>query len=535
MEVLIYNAKVYVERGVFAQAVLTRDGRIAAVGTAEELAEQAAPDAQRYDAGGRTVVPGFNDSHQHLYQLGENLQSVDLHGADSIAEVQRRARAFIAAHGLQPGSVLHGTGWNQDYFTDTGRLLTRQDLDEVSTEIAIILERACGHILTANTRAIALAGVTNGSTPPAGGAFDFDENGQLTGIFRENACGLLLRLKPANTPETIAATLRLAMRHAAAHGVTSVQTMDLNADNWQQMLAAYAAVQKDPTLRVYHQCNFQEPEGLKQFIAAGHKTGEGDEFTRIGPLKMFVDGSLGARTALMRAPYHDDPTTSGIATMTPEELNEMVRLAAANGVQIAIHAIGDGAIERVLNSYDLVCEGANPLRHGIVHCQITDRALVQRFADNDTLAYVQPIFLHYDISVVEQRVGSALASTSYAFGTMQRMGLHMSFGTDAPVEDLDPIDNLYCAVNRCNLSGQPAGGFVPAEKLDIYDAVDAYTAQSAYASFEEEVKGRIRPGQYADLVVLSEDIFTLPGERLREAKVDATMVNGRFVYEREAQ
>jgi len=213
----------------------------------------------------------------------------------------------------------------------------------------------------------------------------------------------------------------------------------------------------------------------------------------------------------------------------------MVRLASANGIQIAIHAIGDGAIERVLNSYDLVCDGTNPLRHGIVHCQITDRALVQRFADNDTLAYVQPIFLHYDISVVEQRVGSALAATSYAFGTMQRMGLHMSFGTDAPVEDLDPIDNLYCAVNRCNLNGQPAGGFVPAEKLDIYDAVDAYTAQSAYASFEEEVKGRIRPGQYADLVVLSEDIFTLPGERLREAKVDATMVNGRFVYEREAQ
>lgn len=208
-------------------------------------------------------------------------------------------------------------------------------------------------------------------------------------------------------------------------------------------------------------------------------------------------------------------------------------MAADNGCQVVTHAIGDGAIEEVLNGYDTVCEnGENPLRMGVVHCQITDLPLLYRFVKNDILALVQPIFLHYDMTVVEDRVGKAMASTSYAFETMRRLGIHTSFGTDSPVEDMNAIDNLYCAVTRKNLAGGPEGGFYPQECMDIFDAVDAYTTESAYVSFEENVKGRIRPGYFADLVILSEDIFTMPADNLRDTKVDATMVGGRFVYER---
>ena len=328
MATVIYNAKVYVERGNFAQAVLVEDGLIRAVGTNEEILAAAPADAERYDAAGRTVVPGFNDSHQHLYSVGTNLESVDVHGVTSIAEVKRITREFIAKHQPAPGSVVYGSGWNQDYFTDEARLLTRQDLDEVSTDLAIVLERACGHILTANTRAIELAGITKASVPVAGGAFDYDADGELTGVFRENACNAFTAIKAEQTVEMVERTLRTAMAHAAECGVTSVQTMDVRPSDWPIMLEAYKRVQQDPTVRVYHQCNFQDPESFQRFLDAGYKTGVGDAVNKIGPLKLFVDGSLGARTALMREPYRDDPATSGIATLTQQEfLTILARIA----------------------------------------------------------------------------------------------------------------------------------------------------------------------------------------------------------------
>ncbi len=534
MMTAIVNGKVYVERGNFAQALLIEDGIIRLVGTNEEVLAAAPAGTQQYDAQGHTIVPGFNDSHQHLAMVGSMLEDIQLLGASSIREVKRIAREYIAKRQPAPGTVLHGMGWNQDYFTDEHRLLTRQDLDDISTEYPIILERACGHILTANTAALERAGITPQTQPVEGGAFDFDENGELTGVIRENACQQVLSIRAARTQESIQQTLRTAMAHAAECGVTSVQTMDLRPADWRETLEAYNAIQaENPTLRVYHQCNFMTPESFQEFLDAGHRTGEGNAFNKIGPLKLFVDGSLGARTALMRQPYQDDPSTTGIATLTPEQLDTLVGMAADNNCQVAIHAIGDGAIERVLDSYDKVCkDGQNPLRLAVIHCQITDLPLVERFKKNDILAQVQPIFLHYDMTVVEDRVGKELSSTSYAFHTMQKLGIHTSFGTDSPVEDMNAIDNLYCAVTRKNLHGQPEGGFYPQECVDIYDAVDAYTAESAYCSFEEQVKGRLKPGYYADLVILSEDIFTMPADDLRKTQVLATMVDGRFVYQR---
>lgn len=531
---LITNAKVYVEREKFAQAVYMEDGVIKAVGTNEEVLAVAPAGTPQYDAGGRTVVPGFNDSHMHLYFVGENLESIDLHGVTSMAEAKQIARDFIARTKPAPGTVLHGTGWNQDYFTDEPRMMDRHDLDEITTEYPLILERACGHALTANSLAIQLAGVTKNTPQPEGAQFDVDENGEPNGIFRETAANLVMCLRRDPTVEEIEHTLHTAMEHAAEWGITSVQTMDVRPGAYRDMLQAYHNIQSThPTLRVYHQCNFMTPDEYREFLQQGYITGSGDAFNKIGPLKLFVDGSLGARTALMRAPYADDPSTTGIQTLTQQQTDELVQIADAAGCQVAVHAIGDAAIEQVLNSYDTVCgDGENPHRHGIVHCQITDRALVERFTQNDILAYIQPIFLHYDMTVLESRVGRELAATSYAFATMNRLGIHNSFGTDSPVEDLNTMHNIYCAVTRKNLAGTPSGGFYPDECVDVYDAVDAYTVASAYASFEEDVKGRIRPGYYADLAVLSEDIFTIDPERIKDVKVDATILAGEFVYQR---
>lgn len=534
MSTLIYNANVYVQRGQFAQALLIGDdGKIAAVGTEEEVRAACTGAEELFDAKGRTIVPGFNDSHQHLFNTGIALAAVRLQGVTSIAEVIERSRRYIEENQPQPGEVIHGMGWNQDYFTDEHRLLTRHDLDKISTEHPIIFDRACGHILTCNTKALEMAGVTVDTVPNAGGAID-QENGELTGVFRENARAQVRCLMSERSLETKKRLLRTAIKHANETGVTSVQTCDVRLGDWESTLEAYNQVLTEtPTLRAYHQFSFMEPKGFQAFLDKGYHMGVGNDFNRIGPLKLFVDGSLGARTAYMREPYADDPTTRGIPTLTEEEIDTLVGMAVKHNTGVAIHAIGDAAIENVLNAYDKVCEnGQNPLRLGIVHVQITDRPLLERFTKNDILALVQPIFLHYDTGIVEDRVGKELAATSYAFKTLMDLGVHTSFGTDSPVEDMDPIANIYCAVTRQNLRGEPAGGFHPEECVDIYSAVDAYTVESAYASFEEKVKGRLMKGYFADLVVLSDNIFTVAPNDILKVKVDDTMVNGRFVYHR---
>lgn len=534
MSTLIYNANIYVQRGVFAQALLVGDdGKIAAVGTEDEVRAASTGNETQFDAQGRTIVPGFNDSHQHLFNTGIALAAVRLQGVTSIAEVIERGRRYIEENHPQPGEVIHGMGWNQDYFTDEHRLLTRHDLDKISTEFPIIFDRACGHILTCNTKALEMAGVTTETVPNAGGAID-QENGELTGVVRENARAQVRCLMSERSLETKKRLLRTAMKHASETGVTSVQTCDVRLGDWESTLEAYRQVSEEtPTVRAYHQFSFMEPKGLQEFFDKGYHMGVGSDFNRIGPLKLFVDGSLGARTAYMREPYADDPSTRGIATLTPEEIDVLVGMAVKNNTGVAVHAIGDAAIENVLNAYDKVCEnGQNPLRLGIIHVQITDRPLLERFTKNDILALVQPIFLHYDTAIVEDRVGRDLAATSYAFKTLMDLGVHTSYGTDSPVEDMNPIDNIYCAVTRKNLRGEPAGGWHPEECVDIYSAIDAYTIESAYASFEENVKGRLMKGYFADLVVLSDNIFTVNPDDIRTVKVDATMVNGKFVYER---
>ena len=532
MYTVITNGKVYVERGVFAQGLCIEDGIIKVVGTNEQVLAAAPASAEIIDADGRTIIPGFNDSHLHLYSFGELLQSIDLHAATSKADVKRLTEEFIARTRPAPGTVLHGNGWHQDYFTDDPTMLTRWDLDAITTEYPLVFSRACGHAVTVNTPALEKAGVTRDTPQPEGARFDLDENGEPNGIFREAAASLLGCLDPVRDEAYMDATLRLAMKEAARYGITSVQTMDITAANYEQMIAAYDRVQSDPTLRVYHQCNFMDPASYQKFLDLGHTTGTGDAFHKYGPLKLFVDGSLGARTATLREDYADEPGTRGIQTLTQAQSDEMVQMADRNGCQVAVHAIGDAAIQQILDSYDTVCHGSNPRRHGVVHCQITDRPLVERFTENDILAYIQPIFLHYDMTVLESRVGKELAATSYAFHTMNQLGIHTSFGTDCPVEHLNTLNNLYCAVTRKNLKGEPAGGFYPEECMDIYEAVDGYTAAGAYASFEEGVKGRLKPGYYADLVILDKDIFENPPEELLSTQVDATMVNGRFVYRR---
>ena len=533
MNTVIYNANVYLERERFAQALLIEDGTIKMVGTNEEVLAAAPQDAQKMDAQGKTVIPGFVDTHQHLYHVGQNLLRVDLSGCRSQQDVVDAGRKFIEEHKVPAGEPVEGWGWNQDYFTDGPAMPTRQLLDQVSTVHPVLFTRACGHVMVCNTLALEKAGVWENPPVVEGGQFDLEADGHPNGIVRESSAKEIVNqaILPEENEEKMEEILAAAMEYAASHGLTSVQTNDVAGENYETMLRVYdKLLHEKKSLRVYMQCCLMEKELFQRFLNDGHRTGTGDEWLKIGPLKLFTDGSLGARTALMRQDYADEPGTRGISTLSQEDLDGLVALAEENKMQVAVHAIGDKAAEMILEAYEKnMTDSTNPLRNGVIHCQITTPETLERFKKNNILAQVQPIFIHYDKNIVYDRVGEELAKTSYAFKTLADMGVHVSYGTDSPVEDMNPYNNLYCAVTRMSLTGE-GEPYLPEQGVDIYDAVDNYTKESAFVSFDENKKGRLMPGYLADLVILDRNIFEVPSMEIKDVRPVATMIGGEIVY-----
>ena len=531
MRTLLINGHIYQKRGQFAEAMLIEDHLIRKVGSLVDLLPYMI-DSKVIDLKGKTVLPGFNDSHLHLYGTASFMRNVNLYGCSSINDVIVRAQEFIHLHS-QHAETLIGRGWNQDFFTDEVRLLNRFDLDRISVNFPIVFPRACGHVVALNSCALDCLNITRDSMNPEGGIIDKNDFGEPTGILRETALNLIEPLYPKVTLPDMLQRLKDIGERANSLGITSVQTNDLHigdADS-NHLEEAYRIFAKEGLLRVYHQVCFSDLEAFRDRIDAGFHQSF-DPFNRYGCLKLFADGSLGARTAALRKPYADDASTSGIAILSPEVLDDWIQTADKAGVQVAIHAIGDLAVRDVLDAYTKVNRGVNPLRHGIIHCQITDTELLKAFQTQDILAYVQPIFLHYDLHIVEARVGKELAQTSYAFHTMETLQLHTSYGSDAPVEDFNPFNNLYCAITRKDLNGYPINGFNPTEKVDLATAIDAYTIGSAYASYEEHSKGRLSVGYVADLIVLDKPIFELDDLDVRSVSVELTMVDGKIVFEK---
>jgi len=535
-QLVIHNAKVYCDRENFAQAVLVQDDRIAAVGTNEEIISKA-PGAERIDAGGGLLLPGFNDSHMHLYSFGRNKHRIRANGVTSIDELVERGRDLIARVKPPEGSIVSGTGWNQNMFTGEKRLPNRHDIDRISTEHAVIVSRVCGHTLCCNSLALKMAGITRDSARTESGQIELDTHGEPLGIFGEGSALYKLRdMIPPYTQEQIEEQLLYAARHALKNGLTSVGSRDVIEDNYQSIVDAYIKLftENDLRLRVNLQCTIEKDAVFNEFIKRGWTTRSsmGHPYLTMGASKLFADGSLGSRTAYMRKPYLDAPSTRGFQIHPQEEMDALVLKNHKNGFQVIVHAIGDAAIEETLIAFEKANNGrANELRHGLVHCQITDLPLLRRMADNGILAFMQPIFLSNDLYMLESRVGKELAATSYALATMDKLGIKTAYGTDSPVESMNPLECIDCAVNRHDVTnGYPKEGFYTGECVDVYTAVDAYTTGSAYAEFAEDYKGRIKPGYLADMTLLDRDIFTVPKKEIRKAQVLWTMVGGVMAW-----
>lgn len=545
MKKVFFNAKVYVEKGVYVQAVLAEDGIIRAVGTNEEVLAAADADGLPYekvDCGGRTMLPGLNDSHMHLLMFGRSLYKVKTDDVKSIEELVQRCRAFIKEHPERVKNGMHSVGWNQDNFTEgEKRMLTRHDLDRISTEIPVIMERICGHMLTANTKAIEMLGFDREIPEIPGGEVRLEEDGFPSGIFTENACHVVNALIPGPTMEERQDAILAGMEYAVSHGLTSVQCNDVGYPECkgEGAFETYSQLYErgEALLRFRHQTLFDSPEEFEDYLTKGEGSrggyGEGSWLT-LGPLKLYMDGSLGARTAMMKNGYVGDPDNHGVSCITPEEMDRYCSIAKKYGVQVVTHAIGDLGIEETIDAYEKAfVDGENKLRHSVIHCQITDQELIDRIAEKDILVQAQPIFMGSDMGVMQEIMEEPLISTSLNFGTMLRRGVHLSYGTDCPVEDCNPFLNLHQAINRRHQNGQPEGGFYPKECVDVETAIDAYTLESAYCEFQEDVKGRIKPGYYADLVVLDKDIFTCNPLEIKDILPVLTVVGGKTVYERE--
>lgn len=538
MRTILHNAKVYVEKGNYSEAVLVEDGKIKKVGESAELIEEYGQSSTLYDCRGKTLVPGFNDSHMHFMQYGETLFQAKIDDVSSIDEMVERCRTFMEEHPERVKDGLHAIGWNQDLFKDSKRMPDRFDLDKISTDIPIVLERVCGHIVSTNTKLIEMLGLEAGSPQYPNGEFMVDETGYPNGIFKGNACNIAKDLIPDFSMEERKEMAIETMKTVAAMGLTSIQSNDVGT-TFMDGPAAYKMFHEiydegKGCVRYRHQVCFNDLDQFKKYLAEGeYKTGvyPEDSMLTLGPLKLFKDGSLGARTALMKNGYVSDRDNHGLEWLSQEEMEEYCKLAAEHGIQVVTHVIGDLAIEKTIDAYEKAfIDGKNKLRHSLIHCQITDRNLLDRIRDKDILVAAQPIFIDYDMHIVEELCGKELASTSYNFGTMIREGVHLSYGTDCPVETCNPFENIYEAVTRKDRDGKPSEGFYPEQCVDVETAVDAYTIESAYAEFMEDVKGRIKEGYYADMVLLDRDIFTIPQEEIKDIKPVMTMVNGQIVY-----
>ena len=505
------------------QAMAISFERILATGSTKEIREYQGPKTRVVDLRGAFVMPGFNDAHTHLASAGDARLIIDLEGATSLAEFQQRIRAHLAEH--KPGEWITGRGWDHTLWPEK-RFPTRQDLDAISTAHPMFFGRVDGHVAVANSRALEIAGITRATKDPPGGGIERDTAGEPNGMLKEgSAMGMVAGRIPGATPQQHRQGIEMALEDAARHGVTTLQDNSTFID-----FLAYEEIKKDGklTARITEWLPFLMPvDKLEELRKRGGTT---DPMLRTGALKLVADGSLGSRTAALLAPYSDEPATSGIMTIAPDELKKMVVERDKAGFQIAIHAIGDRTNRLALDAFAAArdANGVRDSRHRIEHAQVISAEDLPRFAKLDVIASMQPSHETTDMRWAAARLGPERSRGAYAWNSLRKSGARLAFGTDYPVEPIDPMRGLYACVTRARPEGGPS--WQPQERISLDDCIAAYTQGSAYAEFSEKEKGQIAAGQLADVIVLSADPTKAKPAKLLQIHVLTTYVGGRQVW-----
>ncbi len=501
--------------------------RIAYVGDLEDVRGAMGAGAEHIDMEGAFISPGFIDGHCHLLSYGASLSAVDLSGCESIADMKKIVAAAVA--GADEGSWIIGRGWNQELF-DERRFPRREDLDEVAPGVPVFLHRACGHAAVANSVALARAGVTRNYPDSDAGYLERDDEGEPEGVLHEEAMLEVARIVPSPGVDEQRRHLRAAVARCHAAGLTSVQTNEW-AEDLGELLDVYRGVRSEEGLALRAYLDLP-PERLEDLQDRGLATGSGDSWVKVGAIKLFADGSLGARSAALSRDYADDPGNSGTLVTSAEDLAMWSARAHSAGMQLAIHVIGDRALDVSLDAVEQAMQKwprPSP-RHRMNHCQIMREEQFGRMVGLECVASVQPKFVSTDMLCAEARVGADLARTSYSWRRMLDEGLVCAAGSDAPVEPIEPMLGIWAAVCRTDALGRPAGGWMPDQKVSAEEALVMYTSGSAYAEFAEREKGRLARGALADLAVLAQDPREVRPEKIRDIEVLETWVGGRTVW-----
>ncbi len=532
---VIKNAKIFTvdKENPRAEAVAVIGEKIIAVTSNQAVARYIDEQSTRViDAKGRLVVPGFNDAHIHFD--GIPIDWIDLHGVSDLKEIRQKVKERAAQ--LEPGEWILGGGWEQETFADR-QWPTKATLDDVAPDNPVRLSRIDGHSVWVNSYALKLSAVTKETPDPPGGTIVKDpRTGEPTGILKETAEELI----KARTAGSAAGeregdqndeAIERALEEARRLGITSIQHLEGRQDQFKRFLDAGRL-----TLRVtFNRHLDSSPEHLEKMDALRKQFPPENNWLRFGYLKAFIDGTLGSATALYFKPYEDNPWTSGLPQMTYRELEEKVVAADKMGFQIGIHATGDKANNWILNAYEKAqrVNGRRDSRHRSEHATSVAPDDFQRFPGLGVIASIQPSHLIVVKNFAEKRIGPERCKDTYAIATFLTTGARVAFGSDWNVVSMNPMEGLFAAVTRENFEGMPAGGWFPEQKISMEKAIELYTLGSAYAEFTEDRKGMLKAGYLADMVILSDDLLTIPRDRIPKTKVDCTIVGGRIVFQRQ--
>jgi hypothetical protein len=530
-DLVLVSAKIWTgdAKNPEAEALAVRGGRVVAVGMNREILALKGPKTVVLDGKWRRVVPGFIDCHTHMSMGGLNLLALDLRKTKDPADFTRQVATFAKTRSA--GQWLTDGAWDHEQWTPP-QLPTKALLDPATGDHPTCLGRQDGHMMVCNSLALKLAGITKDTPNPPGGVIVKDASGEPTGLLKDAAMDLVWKVRPARTKAEIVEGLRAAVAHAAKNGVTSVQDLPgtaLDLPAWDELRNAGAL-----TVRVNYRPSLSDWPGAR----AAQTSLKQDEWLKVGGVKGFMDGALGAGTAVMFEAFSDDPGNTGVyaAEAIPlSAIEERIAGADAAGLQVEVHAIGDKAIAELFDIYARVAKknGPKDRRFRIEHAQHLRRAEVPRFAEQGVIASMQPYHAVDDGRWADRRLGSGERRLgTYAFRWLLDAKAAVAFGSDWDVAPLSPVLGIAAAVTRATIDGKQPGGWVPEQKIRVEEALRAYTVTAAYAAFEEREKGSLETGKLADFVILGADPFRVKPAELEKIEVDATVVGGKTVYAR---
>lgn len=509
----------------FTSMAFDDKGRIIAVGSAEHTAARAKK-ARHVDMQGKTVLPGLIDAHGHVFGLGDMLTRLDLAGSASLADALAATAAYARANPTQ--TWLRGRGWNQEIWK-LGRFPTAAELDRAVADRPVWLERVDGHAGWANSRALALAGITNTTPDPAGGKIVRDANGVATGVLVDAAQELVEKVLPKQTESEARVALDRALEQIAASGLTSVHDAGINVG--QDALYRDYADKNKLTARVYAMIGDAGTDFDLLSSDGPLKTYAADMYA-LRAVKLYADGALGSRGAALIAPYSDEPKSHGLLFRQNADIYALMEKAMKRGYQVNVHAIGDAGNRQILDGYQVLLEktGSRDLRHRMEHAQVVAPGDIARFKALDIVPSMQPVHATSDMNMAEQRVGAQRIKGAYAWRTFLAQGSRIACGSDFPVESPNPFFGIHAAVTRQDAAGTPAAGWYPNEAMTLTEAFRCFTLDAAWAAHQDKAIGSLEKGKWADFIVIDRDLFTIPAADIHKVGVLQTWVAGRPVF-----